>query len=165
MTTALIVGVDPGPIPGVVVLGVDRDRIRVTPLVLQCEPDTVLRIVGQCLASGFGWQQRVLAVERFVVGSRAAFLATPGAAAITRNMVGAVAAVGEQVAGVQVVLRSAADVMRWASNKRLHAADLFWPTRGKPHARAAARHALYAAVRDCGLPDPLSSRSTAAGGA
>lgn len=155
---ALVVGVDPGPIPGVAVLGVDRDKASVTQLILQCEPDTVLTLVGNALTSSRRWELRVLAVERFVVGSRAAHLATPKAAAITRDMVGAVAAVGLGVPGVLVVQRSASEVMRWASNKRLHAADLFTPTRGKPHARAAARHALYAAVRDCNLPDPLSTR-------
>jgi hypothetical protein len=56
----------------------------------------------------------------------------------------------------------AATVKPWTlekdGEKRLKAAGLFTLTAGQPHARDAARPALYAAVHDGGLPDPLSRR-------
>jgi hypothetical protein len=38
---------------------------------------------------------------------------------------------------------------------------LYTPTKNMPHARDAAKHALYAAVRYGFLRDPLSQRSNA----
>ena len=53
-------------------------------------------------------------------------------------------------------IRTAGEVKPWATDKRLHTAGLLDLTAGMRHARDAARHALYSAVRDYGLPDPLS---------
>ena len=39
------------------------------------------------------------------------------------------------------------------------AAGLLEPTKQLRHARDAARHALFAAVADCGIPDPLSRKA------
>jgi hypothetical protein len=161
-----VVGVDPGPVPGVVVLSSSGDAS-----VFQCDAGSVLWLVHRALlvppvgpdivadlVNGRLTSERViLAVERFVVGPRSARLSTPRAAAQTRDMVGAVVALGEQLA-VTVVQRCAAEVMPWASDRRLAAAGLFELTAGMPHARAAARHALFAAVRDGNLPDPLSTK-------
>jgi hypothetical protein len=52
-------------------------------------------------------------------------------------------------------------VKPWAVDKRLHAAGLLDMTAGMRHARDAARHALFCAVKDYGLPDPLSSKAGA----
>jgi hypothetical protein len=63
-----------------------------------------------------------------------------------------------------LALRSwpAATVKPWTGHlkgdKRLHAAGLFEVTAGQPHARDGGRPALYAAVHDAGLPDPLSQQ-------
>lgn len=160
-----VVGVDPGPVPGVVVLASSGDAS-----VFQCDAGSVLWLVHRALlvppvgpdlvadlVNGRITSERViLAVERFVVGPRSARLSTPRAAAQTRDMIGALGALGEQLTGVSVVYRCAAEVMPWASDKRLVAAGLFELTAGMPHARAAARHALFTAVRDGNLPDPLS---------
>jgi hypothetical protein len=56
------------------------------------------------------------------------------------------------------VTRTAALVKPWATDKRLVAAGLLDITRGLPHARDGARHALFSAHHDSGAPDPLSSR-------
>ena len=146
-----VVAVDPGPIPGVVVLsGGQRSTF-------QCDPDSVLWLVRTLLAAGFADARRILAVERFVVGMRSAHSSTPKAGAVTRDMIGALTELGRSLPDVSVVLRSASEVMTWASDKRLGAAGLLVPTRGMPHARSAARHALFSAVKDGNQPDPLST--------
>jgi hypothetical protein len=150
--SALVVAVDPGPIPGVVMLcGADRS-------VFQCDPDSVLWLVQKMLTVNLLHSRRILAVERFVVGMRAARSATPKAGAVTRDMIGALTELGRSLPGVTVALRCAGEVMPWASDKRLKAAGLLEVTKGMPHARSAARHALFASVADCNLPDPLSTK-------
>lgn len=216
MTHLRVVGVDPGPIPGVVALSAGPGPLRAS--VFQCDAGSVLWLVRRALLvhpdegssglTGFaagGWirpqehhshrdpcdhvpacltvadvarwydvplsvlghvpapPRIVLAVERFVVGPRSSRLSTPQAAASTRDMVGKVLALGAELSGVTVVQRSAAEVMPWASDKRLSAIGLLSVTKGMPHARAASRHALFAAVRDGGMPDPLSTRARKAG--
>jgi hypothetical protein len=64
--------------------------------------------------------------------------------------------------GIPVYVRRAAEVKPWidAGDARLAAAgllDVCSPAAMK-HAKSAAWHALYCAVRNCGLPDPLSRR-------
>jgi hypothetical protein len=64
-------------------------------------------------------------------------------------------------AGVPVIVRPVADVKRWAGDERLKRAgllDIVSPAAMR-HAKSAAWHALYCAVHDCGLPDPLSRRT------
>jgi hypothetical protein len=56
--------------------------------------------------------------------------------------------------------RPAVLVKRWASDSRLRAAGLYDITSKSVDARDAARHSLFAAVRDAGAPDPLSKRVT-----
>lgn len=153
---ALVIGVDPGPIPGVVVLGLENGKNFVSPSVFQCDPASAVWVVTETLASEVvSWDVKVLAVERFVVGPRASKSSSAGAGALTRNLIGNLQGIGE-LAGARVNLRSAADVKPWATDARLRAFGLLEPTKGMPHARDAARHTLYAAVRDAGIPDPLS---------
>jgi hypothetical protein len=155
--SALVVGVDPGPVPGVVVLCVGGEQ-RISPSIFQCDAGSVEWLVRESLSSTLPWTRRILAIERFVVGPRAARSSTPKAGQLAREMVGALMALGQSLDGVRAVQRSASEVMPWSMDKRLDAAGLLAATKGMPHARAAARHALYAAVRDCGAPDPLSSK-------
>jgi hypothetical protein len=154
-----IIGVDPGPIPGVVLIRPGP------PLVLsafQCDSASVLWLIRALLHRSPYASRTILAVERYVVGTRAGRLATPQASALTRNIVGAVVAIGTDQEGlrgeqsVSVVQRSASEVMTWASDKRLSTVGLYRITAQMQHARAAARHALFAAVRDGGMRDPLS---------
>jgi hypothetical protein len=153
-----VVGVDPGPTPGVCVLGTGYHADAV-PAVFQCNAPSVGWLVQTMLALR-GDLRAVLAIERFIVGMRSARSAHAGAGELTRSMIGELTTLGH-LAGAQVVFRPAADVMPWATDKRLKAAGLLEPTKALPHARAAARHALYAAVRDGGLPDPLSTKAGA----
>jgi hypothetical protein len=156
--SALVVGVDPGPVPGIVVLRTGLDR-PVNPSIFQCDPDSAPWLVREMLSDNtLTYDQRVLAVERFVVGPRAARSSTAAAARLTRDMVGALVALGTALPAVRVTVRSAAQVMLWATDCRLDRVGLLTATTGMPHARAAARHALYATVADCGVPDPLSRK-------
>lgn len=150
--STMVVAVDPGPIPGVVMLRQGRTAV------FQCDPDSVIWLVRELVTGGQVVARRVLAVERFVVGMRTARTSMPKAGQITRDMIGALTELGRTLPGVTVVQRCAADVMPWATDKRLSAAGLLDLTKGMPHARAAARHALFSAVRDGDLPDPLSTK-------
>jgi hypothetical protein len=153
---ALSIGVDPGPIPGIVAI------FHGPPLearVFQSDPNSVVWLVRSLLDDAENDRLTVhLQVEKFVVGPRSAKSATAYAGQQTREMIGAVMAVSRRT-NVHTVTRSASEVMPWASDRRLSAVKLYTGTKGMPHARAAARHALFIAVRDGGLPDPLSADS------
>jgi hypothetical protein len=154
----LVIGVDPGPTPGIVALrGTNR---AAHPSVIQCNHHSTVPIIG-CLLSTMDTsepgRQPILAVERFVVGPRAARSRTASAGATTRDLIAAIH--HEFAEQAQVETRPAAAVKPWATDTRLAAAGLLEATRGMPHARDAARHALYAAVHAHLLPDPLSTRT------
>ncbi len=158
----LVIGVDPGPIPGIVALRghAGPNHPPVLPVVLQCHHDSAVLLVETLLASRLDDHPVIIAVEQFVVGPRAARSRTPQAGATTRNLVGALrAAAVNQFAQLEV--RSAVTVKPWATDARLAAAKLVDPTKGMPHARDAARHALFAAVHAGLLADPLSVRAGA----
>lgn len=103
------------------------------------------------------YELQTVAIERFVVSRRAGRSKSAGAGEKARNIIGAVTALCQE-SGVPLVTYSASQVKAWATDKRLEAAGLLAPTRGLPHARDAARHALHAAVWRCGLPDPLTTK-------
>jgi hypothetical protein len=154
-----VIGVDPGPIPGIVRLRLDVDHGPTRLLeaeALQVTPRLILPTLNM-----LGQDDRcAIAVEQFVVGRRAAQSSTPAAGAITRAMIGAItgwAMTNEPGTWRrELFMRAAADVKPWATDKRLAAAGLLGLTPGMRHARDAARHAVFCAVRDYGLRDPLS---------
>lgn len=148
VVTSLIIGVDPGQTTGIALYDPDEPSWDFT----QCSPGAVLTIVQAYIDRG----ARLVAVERFVVGPRAARSSSSQAGQITRDLVGALAALeGAGPSGLQIKLRPAAEVKPWAVDKRLLASGT--PAlSGWRHAADAARQALYAAVKDAGIPDPLS---------
>jgi len=161
-----ILGIDPGPIPGVVRLRVDINRpgenlvangayLRGTDA-MQVTPGMLIQVLDGLHYTATAFD--VVAMERFVVGRRAARSASAAAGGRTRDMIGEITgwATDKQL---KLVTRAAADVKPWAVDKRLHAAGLLDLTAGMRHARDAARHALFCAVKDYGLPDPLSSKA------
>jgi hypothetical protein len=151
-----VIGIDPGPIPGIVRLQLDDRGSLMDAQALQVTPDLIEPVLD-LLAQD---DQPVIAVERFVVGRRAGRSSTAAAGATTRNMIGVVEAWADRNS-VRCIARAAADVKPWATDKRLDAAGLLDPvTTGMRHARDAARHALFCAVKDLGLPDPLSSKAS-----
>lgn len=159
--TTVVIGVDPGPSTGIVELICDSGQFEIGSVV-QCNANAVLSIVDM-LAFGSNRSplrdpSRVLvAVEHFVVGYRAGRSSTAVAGQTTRELIADLQALGR--ASVRVVLRSASEVKPWGTDHRLMQAGLWDATKGMQHARDGARHALFAAVHDCGVPDPLSRRA------
>lgn len=156
--STLIVGVDPGQTTGIATLlslDVTPDE---NPQLIQCTHGVALQIVRGLLDNAWV-DRRVLAIERFVVGPRSSRSSSPKAGVVTRELIGLLQMLGEG-RGALVVQRSASDVKPWATDKRLSAAGLL--VKGMPHAADAARHALYSATKDAGLPDPLSRTARSA---
>ena len=154
--TWLVIGVDPGPTPGIVALQPTQAH-RVAASVIQCDRDSAVLVIRGLLSAEPGCRRLIVAVERFVVGYRAARSRTPTAGATTRDLIGALHEATNGLAQMQQ--RPAAAVKPWATDARLAAAGLLDATKGMPHARDAARHALFAAVHAHLMPDPLSKRA------
>lgn len=152
--SALVIGIDPGPIPGLVRLEVAGGRILRRDVV-QCThliaPDVLKGLLFR-----FDATVQLVAIERFVVSGRSGRSGTASAGETTRNLIGALENEAQR-AGAQVVLRSASEVKPWATDARIEAAGLHAPTKAMRHARDACRHALYAAARARLIADPLSN--------
>lgn len=117
----------------------------------------------------------LFAVEKFVVGPRAGRSATPQASETARKVIGQMWALAHDL-NAGIVERTASQVKLWATDARLRRATGAWVSRGVvnglehkvplpsaldatkslPHARDAARHALFAGRHDAHWPDPLS---------
>jgi hypothetical protein len=120
-------------------------------------------------------RQLLFAVEKFVVGPRAGRSATPQASEVARKVIGQLWTLAHDV-NAGIVERTASQVKLWATDARLRRAagavasvgpddsgqgtrpwgSVFDATKGLPHARDAARHALFAGRHDARWPDPLS---------
>lgn len=164
-TFAHFIGIDPGPVPGLVMLTRRGHRFEVH--VVQCSadvaPSMLWGLLDQCRYVQ-GSAPAIVQIERFVVGRRAARSRSAHAGATTRDLVGRLEREAEGQKNVRVVLRSAAEVKPWATDSRLKAVQvngsnlLDQVSAVGRHARDAARHALFCAVKDGGVPDPLSTR-------
>ena len=134
-THARIIGIDPGPKPGLVVLITYVGRITtVTKL--------DLRGLGEQLADA-----ALVGMERFVIG-RGTARKTKAGTEKTLTQVAEVRAMCEKM-GVRLVQYPAGVVKPWATDERLRAFGCY--VTGNHH-RDAVRHALYAAVRAGYLP-------------
>lgn len=156
-----ILGIDPGPVPGFVVLWTGDGRVSSVD-VIQCTHQVAATVFNGLLKDH---GPMIVQVERFVVGRSSMRSAGPGE--VTRNLIGNfqrlvtehnAAARTTGYGPVSLLERSASQVKPWATDTRLEAAGLLAVTKGMRHAKDAARHALFAAVKDGGLPDPLSTR-------
>lgn len=143
----IVIGIDPGPTPGIVLL---RNGRLTT--VLQCNANSAPFL----LVSLIHGDTVAVQIERFLPGKYST--KARGASAVTRDLIGRLEETVWQSAGVdsRIYRRTAANVKPWATDDRLRAADLYEPTVGMPHARDAARHAMFLACRNYKLPDPLS---------
>lgn len=110
----------------------------------------------------------LFAVEKFVVGPRSGRSSTPQASEVARKVIGQLWTLAHDL-DAGIVERTASQVKLWATDARLRRAggamgdhgvgpslSAFEATAKLPHARDAARHALFAAVNDARWPDPLS---------
>lgn len=147
-------GVDPGPTPGLVGLLI-RDQKILARDVIQCSHEIAPAVVRGVLEEVRpGAVPTLVQIEAFVVGRASMRAAGPGQT--TRDLIGRLHQELAEWEGVSVLERNAANTKPWATDARLEAAGLLEACKGMRHARDAARHALYAAVKDGGLPDPLS---------
>jgi len=156
-----VIGVDPGPVPGIVLLRFGAGAFGVA-RVVQCDHLSA-PIVFEALLNTDPYAPTYVQIERFVVGRRAGRSAHASAGEVTRDLVGVLREVWEDHdatpkgrLGGHLWQRSAAAVKPWATDARLDAVGLLDATKGMRHAKDAARHALFCAVHDAGLPDPLS---------
>jgi hypothetical protein len=156
-----VIGIDPGPTTGIAVLNWREDRPSVE-AVIQCNASAAPSLLGFLLR--FRRLDTAVVIERFVISRHAKSSAVDGA--VTRDLIGALCEVSrgteprpdDEWAPYPVKLRAAGQVKPWATDHRLAMCQLLNPTKAMPHARDAARHALFAAVADHGMPDPLSRR-------
>lgn len=157
------IGVDPGPIPGVVGLRWSVSGEFLEPAIVQCSADISPAILGAVIESEKAdhWPTHVQ-LEAFVVGNRASRSSSPKAGATTRDVLTDLTVLASsRLAASHVHVLRAADVKPWATDERLNALGLLEATAGMRHARDAARHALFCAVRFGGVPDPLSRKARA----
>lgn len=167
--STLVVGIDPGLTTGLFAIKYPGDCDLPAGHAVECRSngpiaaqihgsEGVVPFVETLLARNAA--ERLIAIEQFVVGARAARSSSAHAGRVTRALVTEVSRLANDLC-VDVFTRSAAMVKPWATDKRLDAAGLLQHCTGMGHARDAARHALYAAVH-CGLlADPLSRKAAA----
>ena len=147
-----VIGCDPGPTCGIAVAYWDEESWAY-PAAYQCDAASAPALLDW-LASKNRRLRVIGAVEEFRAGTG------PGArgaqACVTRDLADELVFVLRQ-SKVTAMVRPAATVKPWATDKRLERAGLLAVSAGMPaHARDAQRHLIYAAVHDAGVPDPLS---------
>ena len=149
-----IIGIDPGGTTGFAVLRIVGDALIDTPLPFlvhapaDASVETLQRLLR--LAERSGQTRICVAIERFLVGQRAA---RNRGSTTPQKLVGQLT----RAVPMDVTVReySAGTVKPWATDQRLRAAGCY--IKGKGHARDAARIALYHACRDHGVTDPLAA--------
>lgn len=157
-----VIGIDPGPTPGIVHLAIRAGGHHLDVDVIQCSEHTAPLMLWALLDSARfvqGTAPAIVAIEKFVVGK--ASMRSGRAGAVTRDLVGKLIREAQGQPNVNVLQRPAFQVKAWATDTRLEAAGLLEATKGMTHARDAARHALFCAVHDAGVPDPLSKGARA----
>jgi hypothetical protein len=159
-----IVGVDPGPTTGLCFLDYrvsteHQNSELVTVTLLQTPALTADALLEAMLARWYSPANetitgRYAAVEKFVTG-RSAGTRGPDAD-VTRQLVMELTE-RLQLYAYPVKIRPAAEVKPWATGKRLeHAGITCSGATAMRHSLDAARHALFAAVKDAGMKDPLA---------
>jgi hypothetical protein len=156
-----VVGIDPGPTTGLCFLDYQTGTLGIPPqpqvTLLQVDGYAADAVLEAMLARWYGTaspvDDRYAAVEKFVTG-RSAGTKGPDAG-VTRQLVMELTE-RLQLHGFPAKIRSAAEVKPWATNKRLERAGITCsgPTAMR-HSLDAARHALFAAVKDAKMKDPL----------
>ena len=162
MTAVRVIGVDPGPTPGIVLVRFNDGPFGVAHVV-QCTHLIAPEIFRMLL----GIDSRtptIVGIERFVIGRKSMRSGQVGE--VTRDLIGSLQEAFEDHdsteagrLGGRFFQRNASQVKAWATDERLDAAGLLTATKGMTHARDGARHALFAAVHDGGIPDPLSKKA------
>lgn len=164
MTSLRVVGVDPGPVPGIVMLDFEYPGpvLGGRASVLQADHATAPLLFDALLRDRLC--RTVVQVETFVVGRSSMKSGRPGA--VTRDLVGVLQALWQNFDATRTGRLGghwfqvpAGGVKPWATDERLEAAGLLEATKGMRHAKDAARHALYRAVKLGAATDPLSRKA------
>jgi hypothetical protein len=143
-----VLGVDPGPVTGIAWLCSGPGQ---RPLVFQCNAAGAYPLASWLLEASEGPARIICAGERFITGR--------GAGARGANATATRQVISDLDRLARWHWRSAAEVKPWATDARLKAAGLLEQCHGMPHAADACRHALFAMIHDCGMPDPLSRKA------
>ncbi len=149
-----VLGVDPGGTTGISLLDYRADSGYLLDTILSSEMSDNARLTFARLQLRAKLVDFV-AVEKFIVGRRSTRSGSAAAGEKARELVGLVGTLPKPVSR-----RTAAQVKKWATNKRLEAAGLLAPTASTVNhhdLRDATRHALMCLVVDLGCPDPLSA--------
>jgi len=154
MSSVYVVGIDPGPVPGIVGLQF-VNRVLLDVDILQCSHHLAPVLLSTLLRGGGGEDLTLVQVENFVVSRRSSRSSTPKAGQQTRELIGSLQQTCQGFL-IPVGLQTASRVKTWASDERLETAGLLEATKGMRHAKDAARHALFCAVAEANQPDPLS---------
>lgn len=157
MTAVCALGIDPGPVPGYcLAIWETREQKIAWARAFQCDAGSAVLLLDMLLDE-YGDAVTCGQVEEFRTQGHGA--GTRGkAAGITRSQVILLTALAAD-RGLTLAVRHSSAVFPWCSDKRLKTAGLYEATAALPHARAASRHALFCAVHDGGLRDPLSTRT------
>lgn len=156
--TVNVIGLDPGPIPGIVTLhwlshpGWVLDAVHA----YQCGAATAAKLLA-LLLDEYGDDWAAAGIERYVdTGNLKSKRDHGGVTVRQERELTAVAAEH----GVRPGCLPAATVKTWASARRMKESGV-WPAipAKLEHARSAAQVALYWAVRNGGVPDPLSTKA------
>ena len=157
----IIIGVDPGGTTGIVVITLGDDgkyyTLHSAEMPGQQFVEAFGRLIDGLVASRklMDGEPLLIAAEQFVVRGRASRSKTPQGGQLARRIIGWLES---STKPDQLSLRSASQVKKWATNRRLERAGLLAAIpAGGGHARDAGRHALFAARMDLKWPDPLSA--------
>jgi hypothetical protein len=155
----IVIGVDPGPRPGIVGLRYSPAKVRsAAPIIIQCTLNIAIPLIQAVIPADV--RRVVLSFEPFVIGSRSAKVSSPAASAATSKFCGALQAMAHGDARIIIRHHQASHVKPWGCEERLERAGLHLLVKGMTHARDGAKQALYCATHDIGVPDPLSKRHT-----
>lgn len=152
----IIIGVDPGSTTGLAVLALVDGRyqcLHVEQIPAGNFPDRYASAIAELLRTGNMLDGLLVATEAFMIRGRAARSRTPKGGEHARRINGWIHGTFPDR---MVTSRSASQVKKWATDRRLAAAGILEQTKGMGHARDAQRHALFAARMDLQWPDPLS---------
>lgn len=155
-----VIGVDPGVTTGVAVFEYGKDlgkqpRVSFYQADVIGTPWLLEQLVKEHTLNGLiRYHAVVIAVESYVAGRHG----KGSEGTVTREFVALCDLLASRY-NAKLVRRNAGTVKPWATDVRFPRSGLLSATEGMRHARDAARHALFAAVHDFGVPDPLSRKA------
>lgn len=152
VSTRSVIGIDPGITTGICCLDFnEHGLLEFPPILIQANEPAVAPILYMLMANR---QNGLVAIEKFVTGNSA------GARGHNADITRALVTMCESMATtnhLRVVKRAAADVKPWATDKRLKAAKILTDSNKTSvrHCLDSARHALFSAVADLKMKDPM----------